>query len=180
MLNIQELEDIVDNFSKALTIANRLGEEELKAFLAKHNIVIASDEEDDYCYCELRTAHILIVGGINIKKKVIDAICKSLSIDPDRLDYVSYEEATNYKFANLKYSNKYSDVIVGPTPHMGKGIEGYNSIIGFIESNSKSCPKLTKAVDSNSLNINKTSLKKALTETRLYKEYIISNDNYLD
>ena len=180
MLNSEELQNIVDKFQTDLFIANRLGEEELNAFLTKHNIIIDSNDEDDYCYCELRTAHILVVGGVNIKKKDIDGICKSLSIDPERLDYVSYDEATNYNFGNLKYSNKYSDVIVGPTPHMGKGIEGYNSIISFIEGNSSSCPRLTRAVDSNSLNINKTSLTKALTETRFYKEYVVSNDSYFN
>ena len=38
MLDYTELEEIIDRFREKLTLANRIGKEELEQFLKKHNI----------------------------------------------------------------------------------------------------------------------------------------------
>ena len=114
MLDYTELEKIIDKFREELTLANRTSKEELENFLTKHNIVLKNDNES-YSYCDMKNAQILIVGQLNIKIKDINGICKNLGIEPDRLVYVSYDEATNYPYDNLRFSNRYSDVIFGAT-----------------------------------------------------------------
>lgn len=171
MLDYTELEEIIDKFREELILANRTSKEELQNFLTKHNIFL-KNEKESYSYCDMKNAQILIVGQLNIKKKDINGICKNLGIDSDRLVYVSYDEATNYPFDNLRFSNRYSDVIFGATPHMGSGIDGSNSIISYLENNASEFPNILRASDSNGLNLNKTSLKNALLNTKLYKELV--------
>ena len=169
MLDYTELEEIIDKFREELTLANRIGKEELEQFLKKHNID-SLKKETSYSYCDVRSSKILIVGDLNIKIKNINGLCKSLGIEPDRLDYVTYEEATNYPFDSLRFSNRYSDVIFGATPHMGSGIGDSSSIITYLEGNPSEFPNIIRACDSNGLNINKTSLKSSLLKTRFYQE----------
>ena len=168
MLDYTELEKIIDKFREELTLANRIGKEELEKFLSKHNISIFNNEES-FSYCDLETAQILVVGQLNIKIKDVNGICKSLGIEPDRLVYVPYDEVTNYPFDNLRYSNRYSDVIFGATPHKGNGIGDNSSIITMLENNQERYPKVIRAMDSNGLKLTKTSLKEALMKTRIYR-----------
>lgn len=165
------LEKIKDKITEELTLANRGGKEEFEKVLKKYGF--SDTKEDSNPYIDLRTARILILGNLNIKKKDINGLCKSLDIDPDRLDYISYDEATNYSFENLRYSTKYSDVIVGGVPHKGKDIGEYSSIITFLESNPSELPNVIRCSDSNGLDINKTQLRKSLENTRIYKELTI-------
>ena len=97
MLSYIELEEIIDKFREELTLANRSGEEEVKDFLSKHNISLKS-RNSSFSYCDLKVAQILVVGQLNIKIKDVNGICKSIGIDPDRLVYISYDEATNFRF----------------------------------------------------------------------------------
>ena len=171
MLDFSKLEEIIDKFREELTLANRSGEEELNAFLTKHNISLEK-EKTCYSYCDIGNSQILIVGNLNIQIKDVNGICKNLGIDPNRLVYVSYDEATNYPFDNLRYSNKYSDIIFGAIPHKGKGIDGFSSIITYLESNASEFPNVIRATNSNELNLNKTQIKNALIKTRFYKEVL--------
>ena len=172
MLEIEELEklidSIVDKVTGEITFANRCGKEELDKVLEKYGF--STPAKESYPYIDLSTSKILIVGQMNLKNKDIIGICKSLNIDSERLEYISYDAATNYNFAKLKYSNRYSDVIFGSVPHKGRGIGNNSSIINMIESNQEEYPKLIRAVDSNSLKFTKTSLKEALQNTRIYLE----------
>lgn len=171
MLDYTELEEIIDKFREELTLANRIGREELENFLSKHNIAFLTKEQS-FSYCDIKNAQILIVGQLNIKIKDVNGICKSLGIDPDRLVYIPYDEATNYPFDNLRFSNRYSDVIFGATPHMGSGIGNNSSIITYLENNSSEFPNVIRACDSNGMNLNKTSLRNSLMKTRFYLEMV--------
>lgn len=172
MLGIDELSTLLDKIynkiTSEVTIANRGGEQELRKVLEKYGISYSN--HTSYSYIDLASSKILIVGQVNIKDKDIKGICKTLSIDSNRLDYIDYVEATNYDFSNLKYSNKYSDIIFGATPHKGKGIANNNSIITMLESNSSEYPNVIRAVSSNELKITKTSFKDALKKTKIYCE----------
>ena len=170
MLGIEELNDILNSIYEKLveeiTLANRIGEEELNNVLEKYGF--ENNQEESYSYIDYRNAKILIIGQINIKAKDINGLCKSMGFNPEQIDYVSYNEATNYNYENLRFSNKYSDVIFGATPHKGKGIEDNSSIINFLENNKSEFPNIIRATDSNGLNLNKTTLKSSLLKTRLY------------
>ncbi len=172
MLNIEELEELLDSIhnkiDSEITITNRSSKQELNKILKKYGFVLPQTES--YAYIDLNSSKILIVGHLNIKKKYIDGICKNLNIDSERLDYVSYDEDTNYNFGRLRYSNRYSDIIFGTTPHKGAGIGNNSSIIAMLENNQEEYPKVIRATDSNELKLTKTSLKEALTETRIFLE----------
>lgn len=172
MLEIEELEklidSVVDKITGEITFANRCGEEELNKVLEKYGF--SQPIKESYSYIDLSSSKILIVGQMNVKSKDITGVCKSLNIDPERLDYVPYEEATNYNYEKLRFSSKYSDVIFGSVPHKGKNIGNNSSIITMIENNQEEYPKLIRAMDSNELKFTKTSLKESLKNTRVYLE----------
>ena len=110
-------------------------------------------------------------GRVEIKQNVLDAISKDMGIHPDRIDYISYDDTTNYDISNLEYSNKYSDVLVGPVPHKAKNMGDYSSMIEAIESNSEKFPPLIRVMDeTGNLRISKSSFKNALLKTQLFKE----------
>ena len=172
MLGTEELSElfdkIYDKLMKELTLANRTSKEELDKVLEKYGLL--TEKEDTNPYIDLRNAKILIVGNLEFKARDIPGLCRSINFDFDRLDFVSYDDATNYNYENLRFSNKYSDVIFGGTPHMGGGIGDSSSIISFLESNSSEFPNVIRAETSNELGISKTSLKNALMRTRVYLE----------
>ena len=170
MLSIEELEEIIntiiDKITEEVTVANRCGENELNCVLEKYGI--HNLKKESYSYIDLNSSRVLVVGQMFLKQKDIVGICKSLDIDPERLEYVSYDEATNYNYEKLRFSNRYSDIIFGSVPHKGKNIGNNSSIITMIENNQEEYPKVIRAMDSNELKLTKTSFKEALKNTRVY------------
>ena len=172
MLGVDELTElfdkIYDKLMQELTIANRSGEKELSKVLDKYGLRIEKDDTNPYI--DLRNAKILVVGNLNFRERDIPGLCRSINIDYERLDFISYDEATNYDYENLRFSNKYSDVIFGATPHKGGGIGNSSSIITYLEGNKSEFPNVIRAELSNELGLSKTSLKNALMRTRIYAE----------
>ena len=172
MLGVDELTElfdtIYDKLMQELTIANRTSKEEVERVLDKYGLKI--NKEDTNPYIDLRNAKILIVGNLNFRERDIPGLCKSINMDYERLDFISYDDATNYDYENLRFSNKYSDVIFGATPHKGGGIGNSSSIITYLESNKSEFPNVIRAELSNDLGLSKTSLKNALLRTRIYAE----------
>ncbi|MBQ9072163.1 MAG: hypothetical protein IJY25_03290 [Bacilli bacterium] len=101
-------------------------------------------------------------------------MCKDIGIESERLAFVSYDDATNYPFDSLRYSNKYSDVILGAIPHKGRGIGDSSIIIAYLRSAPEEFPKIIIADDSNGLNLNKTTLRNSLLNTRLYEGLVLN------
>ena len=110
---------------------------------------------------------ILIIGALSVKRNIVEGICKELNMNPKRIEYVSYSDATNYNYKKLKNNYNYSDIIVGPLPHKGKYIDGFSSIVTLLEN--KDYPNTIRAVDSNELKLTKTSIRNALLKTVNYK-----------
>ncbi len=160
--------DIQEKITKEIIFANRSGEEELTKVLKKYGFEGKKEEENPYI--NLHSSKILIIGNLLIDKNIVNVIAKRLGIDTDRIDYVSHEESTNFNYESLRYSNKYSDVIFGGVPHSARGMNGDSSIIVHLENNKKEYPRVIRAMDSNGLALNKTSIKKALMATRIYSE----------
>ena len=83
--------------------------------------------------------------------------------------YNLFEEESNddtyyYDSSNAKI------LIIGPNAHKAEGIEGYSSVVAMIKSEQNDFPLLTLAAEpSGKLKFTKTSLRKALNETRLAK-----------
>ncbi len=172
MLDSQKLQFLIDEiYSKIVeevTLANRSGSEELNKVLDKYGL---GEKKQSFQYCNVRSSKIIVFGRVEIKQNVLDAISKDMGIHPDRIDYISYDDTTNYDISNLEYSNKYSDVLVGPVPHKAKNMGDYSSMIEAIESNSEKFPPLIRVMDeTGNLRISKSSFRNALLKTQLFKE----------
>lgn len=141
-------------------------------FIQKYHL---EDEVTEYSSYEKRKAKILIVGDLACRKDIVYQIAKKYEIDKDILEFVSYEESTNYDFKKLKNTYSYSDVLVGPMAHKNNGIENCSSFIVNVEKNQENYPKLIKLQanqDSNNLKITKTALDNAFQNTRYYNDNI--------
>ena len=173
MLGIDELEVILDEIynkiRREVTLANRLGIDELNEVLKKYEVQTNNEEQ---LYIDLDRSKVLIVGNLSASKKDIEGICKSIGIDYDRLAFVDYEQSTNYNYEKLRYSNQYSDVIFGPMPYKAVGIGNNSSVITLLESNPKEYPKAIRAMAGDALKLTKTSIKEALMKTRIYSTLI--------
>lgn len=172
MLDSQKLQFLIDEiYSKVIeevTLANRSGKEELNKVLDKYGL---GEKKQSYQYCNVKSSKIILFGRIELKQNIMNAIAKDMGISPDRIDYVSYDDTTNYDISNLEYSNKYSDILAGPVPHKAKNMGNYSSMIEAIEFNSEMFPPLIRVMDeTGTLRISKSSFKNALLKTQLFKE----------
>lgn len=172
MLDSQKLQFLINEiYSKIVeevTLANRTSPDELNKVLDKYGF---TEKKQSYQYCNIRSSKIIVFGRTEIKQNILDAIAKDLGIHPERIDYISYDDTTNYDISNLEYSNKYSDILVGPVPHKAKNMGDYSSMIESIEANSECFPPLIRVTDeTGTLRISKTSFKTALSKTQLFKE----------
>lgn len=172
MLDSQKIQFLIDEiYSKIVeevTLANRTSPDELNKVLDKYGF---TEKKQSYQYCNIRSSKIIVFGRTEIKQNILDAIAKDLGIHPERIDYISYDDTTNYDISNLEYSNKYSDILVGPVPHKAKNMGDYSSMIESIEANSECFPPLIRVTDEKgTLRISKTSFKTALSKTQLFKE----------
>ena len=171
MLDSQKLQFLIDEiYSKIVeevTLANRTSQDELNKVLDKYGF---AEKKQSYQYCNVRSSKIIVFGRTEIKPNILNAIAKDLGIHPERIDYISYDDTTNYDISNLEYSNKYSDILVGPVPHKAKNMGDYSSMIESIEANSECFPSLIRVTDeTGTLRISKTSFKTALLKTQLFK-----------
>lgn len=172
MLDSQKLQFLIDEiYSKVIeevTLANRSSKEELNKVLDKYGL---GEKKQSYQYCNVKSSKIILFGRIELKQNIMNAIAKDMGISPDRIDYVSYDDTTNYDISNLEYSNKYSDILAGPVPHKAKNMGNYSSMIEAIEFNSEMFPPLIRVMDeTGTLRISKSSFKNALLKTQLFKE----------
>ena len=88
--------DIQDKIVQEITYANRCGESELKEVLEKYGFY--EDKKESNPYIDLRSAKILIIGNLLVGKNIADMTAKKLGIDPDRIEYIPFENATNYNY----------------------------------------------------------------------------------
>ena len=177
VLDSQKLQFLIDTiYSKIVeevTLANRTSQDELNKVLGKYGL---AEKKLSYQYCNIRSSKIIVFGETEINQNILNAIAKNLGIHPERIDYISYNDTTNYDISNLKYSNKYSDILVGPVPHKAKNIGDYSSMIESIEANSECFPPLIRVIDkTGTLRISKTFFKIALSKTQLFKELNVAH-----
>ena len=106
---------------------------------------------------------IVFIGNLSVKKEIVRKECNNINIKHKEIEYISYEEATNYNYSKLINSTYHLDVIVGPTPHMGKSIGNNSSIITALEKSNN-----INVIRVNDLKLTKTSIHEALLKTDHY------------
>lgn len=116
-----------------------------------------------------KNAKILVLGALSCNKDDLIKKAKSLGIKKEQIEFgPDYINMHNFNYEKLRNNTSYSDVLVGPVPHKGKGIEGYSSFLAMVQSNPQEFPNIIKLDASNELKITKSSFEKALVKSNLY------------
>lgn len=162
-LTPRQINDILILFEKQIIEANIKGT--VFDFLKDHKV--SYDEYDEYPYNK-KTVRLLIAGQSDVKKEHILGILKRLGIDKNRVDMVlDYDDIKTYRWNNIQFSEKYSDIIFGACPHSVVGKGDYNSIISRMEQE-EGWPNVVRASANEMLKFSKQSLTDALMKTDFY------------
>ena len=152
------LQKIIDKISKEIFHARE--DSEIDAIMNKYGVTLE----------EINKNTSTILKG---RKSDYQMTAKKLNIPENNIEFVDdYSKMHSFNAEQLRYSDRYSDIIIGPTPHSIKNKGDFSSIIAMIENNHKEYPKLIKAIANNSLKITTSNFKELLQQTRYYQEAI--------
>ena len=159
---IQLEEDILDRLWACLNSANTSGR---LGFLL--NALGLSDLADTYLrdpeeLFTLPEGKILVVGALPRLEVELRGVAKQLGISPDRVEFLRYEDTTNYDFHRLAYNYGYGAILFGHAPHSARGKGEDSSIITHIESNRDRYPTCLRLYAGKENKATKTSLRNAL------------------
>lgn len=160
-------EKIVNKIYKELELANR--NDEMDYLLEKYGISLDVERMP----INVRTAKILVVGGLSGNKSDYQIRAKKTGVDPNNIDFIDYNDFKSFSVASLRYSNKYSDIIFGPTPHKGKDMGNVESFLDAIKKDVAAYPKLTVSTansTSGQLKFSISSFRECLLKTYYYEE----------
>ena len=116
---------------------------------------------------------ILVIGALAGKKSEYQLAAKKLGIPEKNIEFINdYSKLGNFNTAKLRYSEKYSDIILGPNPHKMERIDGKSSLLQAIKENPDMYPKLNVAVSNEALKISLSNFKELIKKTRYYLETI--------
>ena len=165
-LSIIELSDLEDEFmaripgeiTAVLSKLNRTGRlEEFFEMLGMSDLL--QEEDDFYSY---KDGKIIVVGGTEVKEKVLLGVAKELGLDKNRFEFcLDYEAIQKYDFKKMQYAPQYRVVLFGPSPHSGRGKCDNGSIIAELES-SKAYPRVVRMQSGSELKITKSNFKETL------------------
>lgn len=98
MLNYEELEEIIEEITAKITLANRTGELEslLKSWGLENLLSNQSSYETD------RDGKIVVVGASEVKENILSGIIKSFGLDKNRFEFcLDYNKAKTYPYKNF-------------------------------------------------------------------------------
>lgn len=131
---------IFAKIAKELELANK--NDEMDEVLDKYGVVL---EEEERMPINTRTHRILVIGELAGSRKDYKMVAKKMDINPDNIEFMDYEESKRLDARRLEYSNDYSDIIYGPTPHKISEIGDTSSLLALIENNPTKYPRLIRS-----------------------------------
>lgn len=131
---------IFAKIAKELEMANK--NDEMDDLLDKYGIIL---EEEERMPINTRTYRILVIGELAGNKRDYQAAAKNVGINPDNIEFMDYEESKGLDARRLEYSNDYSDIIYGPTPHKISEMGDTSSLLALIENNPMKYPRLIRS-----------------------------------
>lgn len=159
------LQKIIDKISKEIFHARE--DSEIDAIMNKYGVTL----EESAMPINKNTSTILVLGALKGRKSDYQMTARKLNIPENNIEFVDdYSKMHSFNAEQLRYSDRYSDIIIGPTPHSIKNKGDFSSIIAMIENNPKEYPKLLKAIANNTLKITTSNFKELLQQTRYYQE----------
>lgn len=111
-----------------------------------------------------REGRILIVGAPQRMEKDLRGAAKTMGINPERLDFITYDETTNYAFRNLENSPKWCAVLFGAGPHSARDMGKDSSILIHLEKNRDRFPETRRLTAGQRLKVTKTNFKDELAK----------------
>ena len=167
-LSIIELSDLEEKIIKRLSeeitaILSKLNRtERLEEWLDMMNMSDLLQSKDEfYSY---RDGKIVVVGGTEVKEDVLLSVAKKLGLDKSRFEFcLDYEQIQKYDLRKMQYAPQYRVVLLGPSPHSGRGKGESGSIIAELER-SKAYPRVIRMQGSNELKITKSNFKDTLIQ----------------
>lgn len=161
---------IFAKIAKELELANK--NDEMDEVLDKYGVVL---EEEERMPINTRTHRILVIGELAGNKKDYQMAAKKMDIDPDNIEFMDYEESKRIDARRLEYSNDYSDIIYGPTPHKISEMGDTSSLLALIEQNPMRYPRLIRSKTNSTdgrLKISVSGFKDYLKKTFYYQTLI--------
>lgn len=164
MFDSDRLEEIIDTIVEKITLANRTGQlEEMLEQWGLEDLIDKKQQSSNDFYDTYKDGKIVVLGGSQVKEKVLLGIIKELGLDKDRFEFcLDYDSIVRYQFSKLQYNPNYRLVIVGSMPHSTAGKGDSSSAISEMEKGN-GYPKVVR-LGTNELKITKTGFTKALQE----------------
>ena len=164
MFDSDRLEEIIDTIVEKITLANRTGQlEEMLEQWGLEDLIDKKQQSSNDFYDTYKDGKIVVLGGSQVKEKVLLGIIKELGLDKDRFEFcLDYDSIVRYQFSKLQYNPNYRLVIVGSMPHSTAGKGDSSSAISEMEKGN-GYPKVVR-LGTNELKITKTGFAKALQE----------------
>lgn len=116
-----------------------------------------------------RRMKILVLGELAGKVKDYQIAAKRKGIQLANIEFVDYRGAKQFNVNRLRFSNEYSDIIYGPTPHKLEGMGDTSSLLTLIQKNPNEYPKLIKAEANSKLKISISGFGDYLLKTKFYE-----------
>ena len=155
---------ILAKINKEIDIA--LKNDDLEDIFNKYGVSI---EEESNTFCVTKRMKILVLGELAGKIKDYQMAAKKKGIELENLEFIDYDGAKHLSAGRLQYSNEYSDIIYGPTPHKIEGMGDTSSLLALIEQHPSEYPKLIKAEANSKLKITISGFVDYLLKTRFYE-----------
>lgn len=167
MLNYEELEEIIEEITAKITLANRTGELEslLKSWGLENHLSNQSSYETD------RDGKIVVVGASEVKENILSGIIKSFGLDKNRFEFcLDYNKTKTYPYKKLRYNPDYRVIIFGAVPHSSTGKNDSSSVIAEMK-NHEGYPRVEVLSGNNEVKITKSNFKEAVHRL-MYENYI--------
>ncbi len=155
-------EDVLDRLWDALDAANGSGTlGYLLNVLGMSELVEKHLREPD-ALLTLPEGKILVVGALPRMENDLRGVAKRLGVSSDRIEFLRYEDTTNYDFRKLEYSYAYCAILFGHAPHSARGKGDDSSIITHIEGHRDRYPECRRLYAGGENKVTKTSFRDAL------------------
>ena len=167
MLNYEELEEILEEVTAKITLANRTGE--LDALLKSWGLENLISKQT--FYETNKKGKIVVIGASEVKENILVGIIKDFGLDKNRFEFcLDYDKAKTFQYKKFQYNPDYRVVIFGPVPHSSTGKKDSSSVIAEMK-NHEGYPRIEILSGNNEVKITKSNFKAVLV--RLIKENYI-------
>jgi len=111
----------------------------------------------------------LIIGSCHLSDETLNKLFRNYGFSIFEVDFIDYDEVTNYDFGVLKKTDKYSDIFVGATPHSAKNTRGAVSPLSFLKKYAHEDIKVHALKNNNGkLGLTKENLQKAIINSNKF------------